>query len=84
MWTVTCFKKLKVKIERLSKNDFNVRISWAMIQFLKTLEVSKVSLHLEPLTCKINIIEYEQEFSAILLHCDEAVNCLAYMIITSI
>jgi hypothetical protein len=72
------YNKLKVKIERLSKNDFNVWISWATIQFFKTLPVSKVSLHLEPLTCKINIIENEQEFSAILLHCDEAVNCFAY------
>jgi hypothetical protein len=28
--------------------------------------------------CKFNIIENAQEFSDILLHCDEAVNCLAY------
>jgi hypothetical protein len=31
-----------------------------------------------PKMCKFNIIENAQEFSAILLHCDEAVNCLAY------
>jgi hypothetical protein len=28
--------------------------------------------------CKFNIIENAQEFSAILLHCDEAVNCFEY------
>jgi hypothetical protein len=28
--------------------------------------------------CKFNVIENAQELSAILLHCDEAVNSLAY------
>jgi hypothetical protein len=48
MWTVTCFKKLKGKIERLSKNDLNIKISWGNVQIFKTLPVYKVSLHLEP------------------------------------
>jgi hypothetical protein len=78
MWTVTCLKKLKGKIERLSKNDLNVRIFWGSVHLYKTLPVSKVPLHLVPYTCKLNTIDNEKEFSAILLHCDEAVNCLAY------
>ena len=72
------FKKLKGKVERVSKNDLNIRISWGHVQIFKTLPVYQESLNLEPWTCKINIIENEQEVSAILLHCDEAVNCLAY------
>jgi hypothetical protein len=78
MWTVTCLMKLKGKIERLSRNEMNIRVSWVNVQLSKTLPVPKIPLRLVPYKCKINTIDNEQEFSAILLHCDEAVNCLAY------
>jgi hypothetical protein len=61
-----------------SRVTINVWISWGHVQLFDTLPVSKISLPVEPKMCKFNIIENAQELFAILLHCDEAVNCLAY------